>query len=142
MKSIMLAGAALLTFSAGLTGMAVAQTAPAQTAQPTAADPASSMPMGDATQTDSPAAASPQAADPNAGQPTGAVPADTGMVPAPADAPKDATAPVGTSANPVTVGGNVTPPPTEAKDYPVCSKTVQDSCINRGEGQRKARRHR
>lgn len=28
----------------------------------------------------------------------------------------------------------MTPAPTEAKDYPVCSKTVQDSCINRGEG--------
>lgn len=147
MKSIMLAGAALLSFSAGLTGMAVAQDAPATAAQPPAADPASSAPMssapmGDATQTDGPATAMPPAADPNAGQPTGAVPADTGMAPAPADAPKDPTAPVGTSANPVTVGGNVTPPPAEAKDYPVCSKTVQDSCINPGEGARKSRRHR
>ncbi|MBJ7443526.1 MAG: Fe-S oxidoreductase, partial [Sphingobium sp.] len=72
-------------------------------------------------------------------QPTGAVPADPGMAPAPAGVPNDPAAPVGSSSNPVTVGGNMTPPPAEAKDYPVCSKTVQDSCINPGEA-RKARR--
>ncbi|MCP1469803.1 hypothetical protein J3E64_001485 [Sphingobium sp. OAS761] len=31
----------------------------------------------------------------------------------------------------------MTPPPTEAKDYPLCSKTVQDSCINPGEARGK-----
>ncbi len=71
--------------------------------------------------------------------PTGAVPADPGMDPAPAGVPNDPAAPVGSAANPVTVGGNMTPPPAEAKDYPVCSKTVQDSCINPSEA-RKARR--
>lgn len=82
----------------------------------------------------------PPPADPNAGQPTGAVPADPGMAPAPADAAKDAAAPVGSSANPVTVGGNVTPPPTEAKDYPVCSRTVTDSCVNKGEARKGRKR--
>lgn len=94
-------------------------------------------------QTTLPAAAQPappeQGADPNAAQPTGAVPADSGMIPAPADAPQDAAAPIGSSANPVTVGGNMTPPPAEAKDYPVCSKTVQDSCVNAADA-RKARK--
>ncbi|MBJ7378915.1 MAG: Fe-S oxidoreductase, partial [Sphingobium sp.] len=77
--------------------------------------------------------ATPPQSDPNAGQPTGAVPADPGMVPAPAGVPNNPAAPVGSSANPVTVGGNMTPPPTEAKDYPRCSRTVQDSCVNPGE---------
>ncbi|HEX7742569.1 MAG TPA: hypothetical protein VF442_09085 [Sphingobium sp.] len=83
-------------------------------------------------------------ADPNAGQPTGAVPANPGMTPAPAGVPQDPAAPVGSSANPVTVGGNMTPPPAEKKDYPLCSRTVQDSCINPGEakGVRKATRRR
>ena len=48
----------------------------------------------------------------------------------PPGAPGDPAAPVGSSANPVQVGGNMTPPPAEAKDYPTCSRTVQDSCIN------------
>lgn len=138
MKSIMLASAALLTFSAGLTGIAVAQDAPAAA---TAAQPPMGTSPAPSGETMQPNPAAPAAADPNAGQPTGAVPADTGMMPAPADAAKDPAAPVGSSANPVTVGGNVTPPPTEAKDYPVCSKTVQDSCINPGEAHRKSRRH-
>ena len=30
----------------------------------------------------------------------------------------------------------MTPPPTETKDYPVCSRTVQDSCVNRGEARK------
>lgn len=86
-----------------------------------------------ATQQDGTAATSAATPDPNAGQPTGAVPADVDMVPAPADAPHDPAAPVGSAENPVTVGGNMTPPPTEAKVYPLCSRTVQDSCINPGE---------
>lgn len=81
----------------------------------------------------------PPPADPNAGQPTGAVPPDTGMVPASPDMPKDPAAPVGSATNPVTVGGNMTPPPAEAKDYPACSRTVQDNCVNPGEKTRKRR---
>lgn len=81
-----------------------------------------------------------QKQDPNAAQPTGAVPAETGMVPAPADVPRDPAAPVGTAANPVTVGGNMTPPPTEAKAYPVCGKGVQDGCVNPGEVKKRMRR--
>lgn len=141
MKAIMLAGAALLTFTAGLTGIAVAQDASATAAQPPADGAASPAPTGTGDAMPADSTTPMQGMDPNAGQPTGAVPADTGMVPAPAGATKDPAAPVGSSANPVTVGGNATPPPTEAKDYPVCSKTVQDSCINPGEAHRKSRRH-
>lgn len=135
MKSIMLAGAAMLAFASGVTGVAIAQDAQGTMSQP----PAAGNPAGDPAMPATPA-------DPNAGQPSGAVPADPGMAPAPAGVPKDATAPVGSSANPVTVGGNMTPPPAEAKNYPLCSKRVQDSCINPGEarGMKKMthRRHR
>jgi hypothetical protein len=72
----------------------------------------------------------------------GAVPPDAGMSPAPPNMPKDPAAPVGSSNNPVTVGGNMTPPPTEKKDYPLCSRAVQDSCINPGEASKSMRRRR
>lgn len=151
MRAFLMASAALLSIST-IASMAVAQDAP--TAQPPAdasAPPAggdpSAMPaqpadpgMGTPGTPGSPAMPSPPA-DPNAGQPTGAVPPDTGMVPAPAGAPRDPAAPVGSANNPVTVGGNMTPPPAEMKDYPVCSRTVQDSCINPGEA-RKGRARR
>lgn len=152
MKSIMLAGAAMLAFTAGVSGIAVAQGMPDTMSQP----PADSPPPGDPAVPATPAtpaspgtsAATPAMpatpADPNAGQPTGAVPPETGMAPAPAGVPRDSTAPMGSSANPVTVGGNMTPPPTTPKEYPLCSRTVQDSCINPGEarGVRKATRRR
>ncbi|HEX7875553.1 MAG TPA: Fe-S oxidoreductase [Sphingobium sp.] len=142
MKSIMLAGAAVLAFTTGVIGIAIAQDMPATTTQPPPGmpppsnDPAMPAP-GDPAMPATPA-------DPNAGQPTGAVPANPGMTPAPAGVPQDPAAPVGSSANPVTVGGNMTPPPAEKKDYPLCSRTVQDSCINPGEakGVRKATRRR
>lgn len=149
MKSIMLAGAAMLACTTGVTGIAIAQDAPGTMSQPPAADsPPPAEPAMPATPTPGTSAATPAApADPNAALPTGAVPPETGMAPAPAGVPKDAAAPVGSSANPVTVGGNMTPPPAEAKDYPLCSKTVQDSCINPGEARRMKkmthhRRHR
>lgn len=82
----------------------------------------------------------PMPGDPNGSQPTGQVPRNTGMAPAPAGVPHDPSAPVGTSANPVTVGGNMTPPPTEAKRYPLCGKGVQDGCVNPGEARKKAHR--
>jgi hypothetical protein len=121
MKPILLAGIAALSLTASAV---IAQEAPAPASQPpgTEAAPVPASP--------------PPGADPNAGVPTGAVPADPGMAPAPADAPRDPAAPVGSSANPVTVGGNVTPPPATPQDYPKCSKTVQDSCINPGEAKR------
>ncbi|KFG90114.1 putative Fe-S oxidoreductase precursor [Sphingobium herbicidovorans NBRC 16415] len=150
MKSIMLAGAAMLAFGTGATGIAIAQGVPNSMAQP---PEAGSMPPADPAVPATPAtpatpgmpgeAATPATpatpADPNAGQPTGAVPDDTGMVPAPAGAPTDPAAPVGSSSNPVTVGGNMTPPPAATKDYPLCSRTVQDSCINPGEARRAKR---
>lgn len=117
MKNFMLAGAAMLGLTS-ISGIAMAQEVPTSQAP------------GDAA---TPPPADPAVADPNASQPTGAVPADTGMVPAPAGVPEDPSAPVGSSANPVTVGGNMIPPPTEAKDYPRCSRAVQDSCVNPGE---------
>ncbi|KEQ54925.1 hypothetical protein BV95_00838 [Sphingobium chlorophenolicum] len=64
------------------------------------------------------------------------------MQPASPGVPRDPSAPVGSSANPATVGGNMTPPPAEQKDYPLCSKTVQDSCINRGEAGKSKRKAR
>lgn len=144
MKKIMLAGAAILSFTTMAT-MAGAQDMPPPTAQPPGTEtppPPGNMPPPPSTmpaQPAPPAPSMPGATDPNAAQPTGAVPPTDGMVPAPADARKDMAAPVGSASNPVTVGGNVTPPPTEAKDYPVCSKSVQDSCINPGERGRKKR---
>ncbi|HKY82970.1 MAG TPA: Fe-S oxidoreductase [Sphingobium sp.] len=150
MKSIMLAGAAVLAFTTGLTGAAIAQGTsttmqpplPGEPAVP--ATPATPAEPGSTAATPATPATPPPAADPNAGQPTGEVPASTGMAPAPAGVPQDPSAPMGTSANPVTVGGNMTPPPTEKKDYPLCSRTIQDSCINPGEakGVRKASRRR
>lgn len=84
-------------------------------------------PMGDST-------------DPNAGVPTGAVPpAAAGMEPAPAGAPTFPNAPVGSAHNPVVVGGNMTPPPQAQKEYPVCTKTITDSCINPREARRQGR---
>jgi hypothetical protein len=63
------------------------------------------------------------------------------MNPAPAGAVPDPNAPVGTAANPVVVGGNVTPPPSPKKDYPLCTKEIQDSCMNPSEAPgRKKRR--
>jgi len=88
----------------------------------------------------SPSTSPPPAPDPNAGQPTGEVPPTTGMTAAPAGTPQDPSAPVGSSANPVTVGGNATPPPAAQTDYPLCSKAVQDSCINPGEAKKSRKR--
>jgi len=154
MKSILLAGAAMLAFGTGVTGMAIAQDMPASTQPPetgappppeqgaTPATPATPADPGAASASPATPATPPPAADPNAGQPMGAVPPETGMQPAPAGVPHDPSAPVGTSANPATVGGNMTPPPTEQKDYPLCSKTVQDSCINRSEAPKSMRKRR
>lgn len=116
MRTIMLAGAAMMCFATAMPAASIAQDMPATNAPPAGSE------------APPPPAAPP--ADPNAGQPTGSVPPASDMQPAPPGAPTDPSAPVGTSSNPVTMGGNMTPPPAEAKDYPLCSKTVQDSCIN------------
>ncbi|NIJ16541.1 Fe-S oxidoreductase [Sphingobium vermicomposti] len=139
MRSIMFAGIAILAFTTGTAGVAIAQDAGAATAQPPEAG--GTMPTDPADPSVSPATPS-TSEDPNASQPTGAVPPSTGMVPAPAGVPENPAAPVGSSANPVTVGGNMTPPPTEAKDYPLCSRTVQDSCINPSEAKKTMRKRR
>jgi hypothetical protein len=126
----LLIGAAALTLSAGTLSVG----ASAQTATP--APPPSGNDMSAAQMPQSGMPAPP--ADPNAGVPTGAVPADTGMAPADPSAPQNPAAPVGTSANPVVVGGNATPPPAAPQSYPRCSRAVQDSCINPGEARGKA----
>lgn len=119
-------------------GLLTATSAMAQEAPPPPND------MGDAQMPQTPPATppstSPPAPDPNAGQPIGEVPPTTGMTAAPAGTPQDPSAPVGSSANPVTVGGNATPPPAAQTDYPLCSKAVQDSCINPGEAKKSRKR--
>lgn len=149
MRKLLLAGAALLSLTAAQApaaaqDMGTPGSQPSGVAMTPPADPAASTPPPKAANPPADPGASPAmppASDPNAGQPTGAVPPETGMVPAPAGVPRDPSAPVGSDANPVTVGGNMTPPPTETKAYPVCSRTVQDSCVNPGEA-RKARKPR
>lgn len=69
-------------------------------------------------------------ADPNANVPPGTVTVPDHAKPADPDVPRDPSAPVGSAANPVQVGGNMTPPPPPRKDYPVCGGAVQDQCIN------------
>lgn len=80
------------------------------------------------------------AEDPNAAVPAGEVPSSSGMTPADPSVPADPSAPVGSAANPAVVGGNATPPPAPRTDYPLCSRTVQDSCINPGEAKRTRKR--
>lgn len=80
--------------------------------------------------------------DPNANMPTGPVPPEAnGMQPADPSQPLNPTAPVGSAQNPAVMGGNMTAPPTAPKDYPVCSRTITDSCINPGDA-RKSRKNR
>lgn len=80
------------------------------------------------------------ASDPNAAEPAGDVPtAAAAMVPADPSVPQNPSAPIGSAANPVVMGGNMTAPPAAPKDYPVCTKTITDSCVNRGEKARTRR---
>ncbi len=88
-----------------------------------------------------PPVSQPPAADPNAGAPMGAVPPSAGaMAPADTSVPTNPTAPVGSAANPVVMGGNMTAPPAPPKDYPVCTKTITDSCVNRSEAKKMRKR--
>lgn len=74
-----------------------------------------------------------QQPDPNAAQPKGEVPATVEpLVPANPNVPKDSAAPVGSPANPVVVGGNMTPPPAPQAEYPLCTRTLKDQCRNPG----------
>ncbi|WP_336964287.1 Fe-S oxidoreductase [Sphingobium aquiterrae] len=131
MKAAILSGIAILAWPA----IAFAQTDP-QTATP---NDMSAQQMPQSGQLPPPP---PPPADPNAGVPEGQVPPAPAMVPADPNAPKSPAAPVGSAANPVMVGGNATPPPEARADYPLCSRTVQDSCINPGEAKGKMRRKR
>lgn len=147
MKRPMIVPALLLTAMAvpafaqemntGPTGGAAREMAPPAADPATPASPESMSPPGP-----SPEAAMPATppTDPNAGIPTGEVPpAASGMVPATPGVPHNPTAPVGSAANPAIVGGNMTAPPPPQKDYPVCTRTIRDQCINPGEA-RGARR--
>jgi len=89
-----------------------------------------------------PPVSQPPAADPNAGDPTGAVPPSAqGMQPADPNVPQNPSAPVGSAANPVVVGGNMTAPPPPPKDYPKCTKTITDACIQGGGGSMGHKKH-
>lgn len=93
------------------------------------------------TETSSPVPAMPPPNDPNAASSVGAVPSAAGeMVPADPSVPVNPNAPVGSAANPVVMGGNMTAPPPPPKDYPVCTKTITDSCVNRGEAKKARKR--
>jgi hypothetical protein len=71
--------------------------------------------------------------DPNAqAMPAPVPPESSTMTPAPGGVAPDPSAPQGTAANPAVVGGNMTPPPEPKKDYPTCTKQIQDSCRNPG----------
>lgn len=137
MKPCMLLSAAALS----LLVSPVALAAQAQTVAPTDA-PAPPPPSNDLDAQQMPQEPVPPAppADPNANVPTGAVPDASGMVPADPYAPKDPAAPVGSPANPAVVGGNVTPPPEAKADYPLCTRTLQDSCVNPSEAKRAKKR--
>lgn len=117
MKIRMIATALVLS---GLSVPVIAQDTapPAPAAQPPAPQPPVSQPP---------------AADPNAIGPTGAVPPSAqGMQPADPTVPQNPTAPVGSAQNPVVVGGNMTAPPPPPKDYPKCTKTITDACVQGG----------
>lgn len=81
--------------------------------------------LGSALQAQDPGAPPPPVQDQDPAMPTDAPP------PPPAP-PPPASSPVVTDSTPD--NGALTPPPPEAmnKTYPVCSKTVQDNCRNRG----------
>lgn len=129
MKTRIFATALLM---AGLSAPLMAQDAP---------PPPADAPMPAQAPMSQPPMSQPPAADPNAGEPMGAMPPAAGaMAPADPSVPPNPSAPVGSAANPVVVGGNMTAPPAPPKDYPVCTKTITDSCVNRGEA-RKMRRH-
>jgi hypothetical protein len=135
MKTLILSGIALLAVPAALPATAAAQTATPNDMS------AQQMPQSGQL----PPSPPPPGADPNAGTPSGQVPPQAGgMTPADPNAPRDPGAPVGSSANPVVVGGNAAPPPEPKADYPVCGKTVQDSCINPSEapGRHRKTRHK
>ena len=74
------------------------------------------------------------APDPNAQAVPAPIPqsADT-MQPATGNMPEDPNAPEGTQANPTVIGGNAESPPAPKDFYPLCSKTLKDSCMNPSE---------
>lgn len=135
MKTKILIGAFALCL--GSAAMAQYQTptqappAPPQAQQPMPGAPMPGAPMPDSNM-----------ADPNANVPPGTVTMPPNAQPADPSVPQDPAAPPGTPANPVTVGGNVTPPPPPQEDYPVCKGAVQDRCVNPGEGPKKAKSRR
>ncbi|MCE7797038.1 Fe-S oxidoreductase [Sphingobium sufflavum] len=134
MNSRMIATALLMAGLATAPGMA--QDAPPAPQPPVSQPPASTQPVGQPPLSQPPADDSHggPGAGPNGGAPDGAVPPSAGaMTPADPSVPPNPTAPVGSAANPVVVGGNLTAPPAAPKDYPVCTKTITDSCVNRSE---------
>lgn len=112
MKALLLAGALLMS------GAAIAQTAPA----PTPPEDPAATPPEDAV-ADEPMA-------PTASYPPPA--AEPAPMPAPAPAAPPAPPPAAGQPQIVWQQPMVTPPPPPKDKYPVCSKTVKDSCRNPG----------
>ena len=71
-----------------------------------------------------------QQPDPNADIPAGAVTMPDHAVPADPNVPRNPDARQGSAANPVVVGGNMTPAPAPKDHYPVCGGSIQDECMN------------
>jgi glucose/arabinose dehydrogenase len=86
-----------------------------------------------AQETDNDANASAQA-DQAAPQPQSADQANAEAAPAPATTTVVPEAASGAGAVVTTFPGNVTAPPPAARDYPVCTRKLQDECQNPGEG--------
>jgi hypothetical protein len=133
-KSLLFAATAMFAFTQGALAQDTmpadpsTQTPPA----PAPADPSAPPPPGE------PMPGMPMPGQPAPTDPAMPAPADPAM-PAPAPAPTDPTA-----ATPAPImQSSVAPAPTVSdKDYPVCSKTVTDSCRNGSEGgmKKKARK--
>ena len=114
-KSVLWAGAMMLAMAPAAYAQMESSTPPPEAGQP--AD-----------------AATP--ADPNARVPPTPVSNDPTMVPAPPGVPTDPSARPGSAANPIIEGGNMTEPPPPKDHYPLCSKSVQDHCMQPSEAPR------
>ena len=132
MKISMLIGAATLA----LATPSIAQ----QMAQPPAPNEAPP-PPNDMSSQQMPQSGQMSPSNPNPGQQTGTPPGNPGMMSADPGAPGNPGAPVGPASGAMTMGGSATRAPAPRADYPVCSRTVQDSCINASDA-RKAKRPR
>ena len=117
-KYAFLGGAALLLAATASQAQHTDMTPPDMAAQPaTPAEPAMPADPGE------------MADDPNADAMPAPVANDPTMIPATPGVPHDSTARPGSAANPIVEGGNMTVPPPPKAEYPMCSATVTDHCM-------------